>query len=92
MVCQVKHTTFQPTDDQWKCPKCGAGSRDFTILWPADDTEDCDMLHEEDVCVCDACGYEESGKIVAAAIKRKLGLVKCPHCKGTGYIERKKDE
>jgi rubredoxin len=24
MTCPVKHTKFQPTDAQWRCPKCGA--------------------------------------------------------------------
>ena len=48
--CPGEHTEYQPTDDEWKCPKCGAGVEDFRIV--AADYPDCDKLHTTDIVTC----------------------------------------
>jgi hypothetical protein len=88
MKCQAKHTPFQPTDEQWQCPKCGAGFGDFTIDESASDIEDCSKLHSLDCCHCHSCGYETSGSIVARRLKKELNMQTCPTCKGVGCVPK----
>lgn len=48
-ICQYKHTKYQPTDEEWKCPKCGASydENEEFIIWDAVG-ENCSLLHDED--------------------------------------------
>lgn len=97
MTCGVKHTKYQPTDKEWRCPKCGASAdKGFCINEPAEGTDDnCSLLHDEDGIGCDNCMTEHdrntyySGKQFAALLVKKNNLVPCPHCKGTGLVKKK---
>lgn len=88
MRCNAKHTKYQPRTREWRCPECGDGADSF-IIEESDDVshDDCHKLHENDFLRCD-CGYTASGKDYAALLARKKGLIKCPHCKGTGLIKK----
>ena len=85
-TCDRKHTKFQPTDEQWKCPKCGRGS---DVFYMSDDSIDCycPLLHDDDYIVCENCEREWTGKKLAAVMAKNAGLVKCPHCKGSGFVK-----
>lgn len=86
MSCTAKHTKYQPTAEDWRCPKCGATDGKFCI----DDgpNMDCEAFHEDDLCVCYACGHEVGGKAFAARIQKAKSLVPCPHCKGVGLVTK----
>ena len=86
MPCAVVHTKYQPTEEEWKCPKCGVGSSLFYIEDPADKTDDCDLLHNDDGLYCHGCDYGISGKTFDAKIQKQRNLVSCLHCKGTGLV------
>lgn len=87
MTCTAKHTKYQPTDEEWLCPKCGANSDHFIIEDPAEDAdEDCEELHVYDNVVCSSCGFGGSGRTVASRMSKKKNLVPCPCCKGSGFI------
>lgn len=88
-VCTDKHTAYQPSDDEFKCPKCGATAGEFYIETEAEASTtraDCALVHPDDVLLCTKCGYGVSGKAFAAAIMKKKNLVPCPHCHGRGTI------
>jgi Zn finger protein HypA/HybF involved in hydrogenase expression len=51
MACHAKHTVYQPKDEDWKCPKCGANNERFTICdTDASAEDDCVLLHVADEC------------------------------------------
>lgn len=92
--CTAKHTSYQPTVEEFNCPKCEAKCGDFCV----DDgpNMECPDLHDDDNLVCYGKGgegckkqYYVSGKVFAAACAKKGGLVKCDCCKGTGYVQKK---
>jgi hypothetical protein len=64
MPCAVVHTKYQPTEEEWKCPKCGVGSSLFYIEDPADKTDDCDLLHNDMVFTAMA--------VITASLERHL--------------------
>ena len=87
--CTDKHTTYQPSDDEFKCPKCGADAGEFYIETEADASiprADCDLVHPDDNLLCTKCGYGVSGRVFVAALLRKKNLVPCPHCGGRGTV------
>lgn len=76
--CNAKHTNYQPTDDEWKCPKCGAGSGEFLYDDMAELAGDeCGLLHDEDSLVCvmkhgeDGSRFLISGEAFAAGFQSK---------------------
>ncbi len=89
--CSGKHTSYQPTDDEWKCPECGADNQYFYIDFA--NYDDCDLLHVDDVVTCcsphcvDENGESKvwSGKDMAMIMQ--AGRIKCSCCKGTGYVQ-----
>jgi hypothetical protein len=90
MMCPVKHTKYQPTDEDFACPKCGAtpdSDEGFYSEFSPDGAEDCPMLHDDDELRCYRCDYTTSGKRFAISIAKAKNMVKCPHCKGAGLIE-----
>jgi len=89
MTCRGKHTKYQPTDEDFKCPKCGAGIDDNFIIDEPDEMSDgeCALLHENDVLYCPVCDEWLTGKQFAILVA-KNSMVKCQHCKGTGYVKR----
>ncbi len=85
MTCKGKHVKYEPTDEEWCCPKCRSGNNYFTV-WP--DVDDCDKLHNKDYCSCIRCGYECSGKEVSDFFIKKNSMVPCPCCKGKGMVKK----
>lgn len=96
-VCKVKHTKFQPTQKQWRCPKCGADSESLYISdGPEGVEETCEKVHEEDWVRCVACHSGWSGRDATSEMAKKIRdakakgkLMPCPHCGGTGYVGAK---
>lgn len=89
MECGYKHTKYQPTDEEFVCPKCGS-SEFFLQEGPGVDTDEgveCELLHDEDLVMCEDCRHEVFGKRLANMILKKEKLVRCPHCKGRGYVQ-----
>ena len=87
VVCGAKHTQFQPTDEQWLCPGCGANNESFHIDENASDAvEGCEKIHDQDVVHCFKCGYSATGKTLSAKMKKKYNHVTCPTCKGHGTV------
>lgn len=91
MHCESKHTKYQPSGKEFCCPKCGAKAGDFCIDEGFGD-DDCEDLHEDDYLRCYECGYEVSGRNFAASVVKKNNLVKCPCCRGAGYVPKDKNE
>ena len=90
MTCTVKHTQYQP-NDTWRCPKCGITANEegtgFYIESVVDGASDeCELLHMDDECLCHTCGYQAYGKTVANRLKKLDNMITCPHCKGKGVI------
>jgi hypothetical protein len=83
LACTGKHTKYQPTQEEFCCPKCGAKCGDFCV--------------DDDILNCygvDAKGcpsqYGVGGKAFAAGLVKKKNLVPCKCCKGKGYVPRGK--
>jgi len=87
--CPAKHTAFQPSDSEWRCPKCGADAEQFYIE-ESDEHEDpnCPALHDGDEVVCRSCDNSWSGAQVAKLIEAKSDVKTCPCCKGSGIVPR----
>ncbi len=84
-ICPHKHTAYQPTNDHWRCPKCG--SRDFESAPEFEFSEDdCGMLHTKDYCQCNGCGYYASGAVVAKRLAALDKVKTCPCCNGRGVV------
>ena len=88
----MPHTEYQPSDEEWKCPKCGAGAEDgFCIYDPSycedDGDENCPKLHNDDSIICEECEFSCSGEEFAKMAKEKSTKVKCSHCNGTGWVD-----
>lgn len=90
-ICPHKHTKYQPTDEEWRCPKCGATAQEGFIIYESIndmDTIECELLHPEDFLFCEKCNLETSGKAFAAFVVKKNSLVICPTCKGKGMVNK----
>ena len=90
MSCIAKHTRYQPTEEDWKCPKCKKGHEEngLCIDYPDETADDaCEKLHEADALRCYGCGYEASGRTFAAKLEKLHNLVTCPHCQGKGLVK-----
>lgn len=89
MPCQAKHTKYQPTDEEFKCPQCGAPGGEFYIAESPDESDpDCTLLHPGDYLACSKCEYGTSAKSFAASLVKKNNLTPCTHCKGTGLVKK----
>jgi Zn finger protein HypA/HybF involved in hydrogenase expression len=84
--CDYKHTKVQVPEKDYLCPKCG--STEFFIYDCVN--YDCEALHEDDELLCESCGYATNGKRFASMYIKKQHLIKCPTCKGSGYIKESK--
>jgi len=84
---QRKHTAYQPSDEEWKCPKCGAGIGDF-IIEEVDESkhDDCEKLHKDDFMKCYNCGHDTTGNRFAAKCMKEAQAVVCQHCHGKGVV------
>jgi DNA-directed RNA polymerase subunit RPC12/RpoP len=88
MNCKAAHTKYQPSDEEWFCPKCGDGAESFVIEESDSDSDECEKLHNNDGLICYNCGHSESGKVFSSRAARKSNMVPCPHCKGKGFVKR----
>lgn len=90
MKCKKKHVAYQPTDEEFKCPSCGAKCGDFNLVSQCDDSDiDCDLIHASDHAECDSCGFSISASRFSKDIQITKNLVPCDHCKGTGLVNKK---
>lgn len=88
MTCNTKHTKYQPIDDEWACPNCGANADNGFCNTDPTGHEDCELLHEEDWLSCENCPeFSIAGKQFAAKIVKNKNLISCPTCKGKGHIK-----
>lgn len=88
--CKAKHTRYQPSEAEWRCPKCGADAERFIIDESDEDVHDvCSGLHDSDRLWCGRCEASRNGRQFAAMLERKNNLVPCPHCKGKGLVKAK---
>lgn len=87
MTCTCKHTAYQVSDEEWKCPKCGATAEEGFVIMDTPNF-DCEKYHDDDEIECERCGYCIDGKSFARAVHKKKGLVKCPCCKGKGVVKK----
>lgn len=94
MNCTYKHTTYQPEDSEWACPKCGAKCEDgdFVVDTSPDEEGNCILLHDRDELRCFKCDHSISGKAWANRLQKKKNLVECPCCKGKGLVSGTKEE
>jgi hypothetical protein len=91
LICNAKHTKYQPTDDEFHCPKCKAKSGDFYIIDTIEDAnEECSNLHVGEYITCALCGYDTSAQSFATSWVKKHSLVPCKCCKGTGMVSKDK--
>jgi hypothetical protein len=95
MSCTRKHTKYQPLDEEFKCPRCGATpNTDLQFIQEPPKTEwgtlddECTELHDDDMCNCNRCDYGVSGKSFAARLMKQNNLIPCPHCKGRGLVKK----
>jgi len=94
MICEAKHTSYQPTFEEFKCPRCGAqppeGICIDDLVEGAEDT--CELLHVGDYlrCYTHDCHYETSGKAFANKLIKDNHMTTCPTCKGKGVVKGKK--
>lgn len=89
--CEAKHTAYEPSETEWKCPKCAAPGGDFAIDEPAEGaSNECERLHNKDFLHCYKCGYTVTGSRFAGAIAKAKNLVTCPTCKGHGVVDGSK--
>lgn len=86
--CPAKHTKYNPTQEEFKCPECGAPVGCFVVDEPAEDALDtCAKLHADDVLHCYKCGYKISAPRFVSRIVKEKNLVPCPTCKGRGVVK-----
>ena len=88
--CDAKHTKYNPTIEEFRCPKCNAEAGIFAVDEPAtEQAAECEALHLKDYLHCYDCGFgTQGGRFVAGLLKKKRPMVECPTCKGHGMIER----
>jgi Zn finger protein HypA/HybF involved in hydrogenase expression len=85
--CEAALTKFQPSEAQWKCPKCGGDNKHFVISCSAHDANpQCSKLHKEDEVECLRCGHEWSGVEIARILAKLAHVIVCPLCKGNGTV------
>ena len=83
MVCNLKHIKDPQEGTLWKCPKCGEPG--FYIYESCND--DCELLHPNDLLLCDECHHSELAKTFIRKFMKKENLKKCPCCNGTGFVK-----
>lgn len=94
--CKIKHTTpCKIPNDLWRCPKCNGECSgildDEFIIEYSEASADCNLLHAEDELRC-TCGYVTTGAEFAAHVAKRLGMVKCTTCNGTGLVKKPKSK
>lgn len=91
MSCPAKHTKLQPVKQQWLCPWCQGDNEVFCIEEPAEGSDDCDLLHEQDFAYCSRCEKGCTGRSFANRLAKAANLISCPTCKGKGLVAGPKE-
>lgn len=93
---QQRFHRFLEAGDNFQCPKCGTSSEKGmfyidTTFCPLDNRDPvlcmCEVIHAEDYCVCENCGWDGSARSVYNATKKRKNFVSCPTCKGKGVVK-----
>lgn len=84
-MCNGKHTRYNPTEEEFVCPKCGAKCGDFFIAENFGDDE-CELLHDDDCLQCSKCEYTISGKSFVKKLLKDKCTIACPTCGGSGEL------
>lgn len=90
MSCTIKHCTYQPTDEEFRCPKCNAVGGEFMV--DESGNFDCEKIHDTDQLRCMKCDHRVTGRSFTKKLMKKNQLVKCPHCKGIGLVDGTKEK
>lgn len=85
-MCTQKHTTYQPSDEQWRCPHCEEREDFLKDDYVFENDDICELLHENDVVACGKCHHSWSGKQVSLLLMQKNQQIVCPTCKGRGTV------
>ena len=98
--CGAKHTKYQPTMEEWKCPSCGIkddgehfyiddGEHFYIDVYDDDIADlDCNLLHEKDGVVCTNCNKAWIGETLSKIMAKIANMVPCPNCKGAGFVKK----
>jgi hypothetical protein len=84
MSCELKHIKDPQEGKEWGCPKCGKSG--FYIYESCNN--ECEALHPDDLLFCDHCHHSELAKTFIRKLTKKLNLVTCQCCKGTGFVNK----
>jgi Zn finger protein HypA/HybF involved in hydrogenase expression len=89
MSCKGNHTSYNPTDEEFRCPKCGASHPDFYIEENESETDgfNCRLLHNGDFLRCDKCDFTIYGQEFVKELLEIRSLKVCPYCDGKGKIQ-----
>ena len=91
MTCNAQHTTYDPPDELFRCPHCGAFQGQFYIEEPDVQSEEgCGRLHVNDELRCNSCGYGTMGDAFATSVMAMAKLKPCPTCYGKGVVADRK--
>jgi len=66
--CRAKHTMYQPSNAEWKCPECGETEHFYTETPDPEASDDCELLHSNDIIHCVQCGNSWTGTEIADII------------------------
>jgi hypothetical protein len=88
MPCNAKHTAYNPTDDQMRCPHCNAPLGQFYVQeYDILADHNCDRLHVLDELHCSNCGQGTTGEEFAVKVMKEQKIKVCPCCKGEGVVK-----
>lgn len=87
MTCTAKHTKYQPTDEEFRCPNCSAEAGIFFVNDCVGEYG-CEKLHKDDDLACESCGYTCSGESFSKRKIKESNLTTCPCCKGKGLVPK----
>jgi hypothetical protein len=95
MTCQAKHTKYQPTEAEFKCPACGIAAPEGLCIdevYAEGADPECGDLHPSDYLRCynPGCSYDTNGQAFVNQLIKKKNLVPCLCCKGKGFVPAKK--
>lgn len=86
--CTTKHIPLPIPDAEWLCPNCGANNDYFYIDTRDSEDLDCGLYPAGYSVRCDSCDGRWALKTIIGKWAKKKDMVACPHCKGTGFVEK----
>lgn len=70
--------------DCWKCPNCDVGSDPPNL----NSQGFIDEIEETGFCNCYECDKSYTLNSLIKQLQKKVNVMPCPHCKGTGIVSR----